>query len=157
MVEFGPPQTYTEIQSFLSSVGHYQQFIKGIVHTAQPLHEHLSGEGASKKNEQVTLTEEALGAFEMIKKACLEAPMLAFADFNKPFPLKTNASNLGLGALLSQKQTNSQYHSVAYANQSLTIHKHNYHSTKQEFLALKVGHCGAVSGIPTLETTHSRN
>ena len=31
------------------------------------------------------LTEEALDAFEMVKKACLKAPVLAFADFNKPF------------------------------------------------------------------------
>ena len=39
---------------------------------------------------------EARDAFEMLKKACLEAPVLAFADFNKPFLLETNASKLGL-------------------------------------------------------------
>ena len=39
--------------------------------------------------------------------------------------------------MLSQKQTDGQYHLVAYANQSLTVHEHNYHSTKQKFLALK--------------------
>ena len=60
-----------------------------------------------------------------------------FANFNKPFLLGTNASNLGLGAVLSQKQTDGQYNPVAYASQSLTIHEHNYHSMKQEFLALK--------------------
>ena len=75
--------------------------------------------------------------FETLKKACLKAPVLAFANFNKPFLLETDASKLGLGAVLSQKQTDSQYHPVAYASQSLTIHEHNYHSTKQEFLALK--------------------
>ena len=57
-----------------------------------------------------------LGAFAMHKKACLEAPVLAFADFNKPFLLKSDASKLGLGAVLSQKQTDSQYHLVAYAS-----------------------------------------
>ena len=62
------------------------------------------------------LTEEALDAFEMLKKACLEAPVLAFADFNKPFLLETDASKLGLGAVLSQKQTDGQYHPVAYAS-----------------------------------------
>ena len=77
--------------------------------------------------------EEARNAFEMLKKACLEAPVLAFADFNKPFLLETDASKLGLGAVLSQKQTDGQYHPLAYTSQSLTIHKHNYHSTKQEF------------------------
>ena len=36
-------------------------------------------------------------AFEMLRKACLEAPVLAFANFNKPFLLETDASKLGLG------------------------------------------------------------
>ena len=43
-------------------------------------------------------------AFEIIKKACLEAPVLAFADFDKAFLLETDASKSGLGAMLSQKQ-----------------------------------------------------
>ena len=73
----------------------------------------------------------------MLKKACLEAPVLAFTDFNKPFLLETNASKLGLGVVLLQKQSDGQYHPVAYVNQFLTIHEHNYHSTMQEFLASK--------------------
>ena len=79
-----------------------------------------------------------LGAFKVLKKACLEAPVLAFTDFNKPFLLETDASKLGLGAVLSQKQTDGQYHPVAYMSWSLTVHEHNYHSTKQELLALKL-------------------
>ena len=76
-------------------------------------------------------------AFEALKKACLKAPVLAFAGFDNPFLLEIDASNLGLGAVLSQKQTNDQYHQVADASQYLTIHEHNYYSTKQEFLAIK--------------------
>ena len=63
--------------------------------------------------------------------------MLAFANFNKPFLLETDVSKLGLGAVLSQKQTNGWYHPVAYASHSLTVHEFNYHLAKQEFLALK--------------------
>ena len=63
--------------------------------------------------------------------------MLAFADFNKPFLLETDTSKLGLGAVLSQKQPDGQGHPVAYVSWYLTVHEHNYHSTKQEFLALK--------------------
>ena len=44
-------------------------------------------------------------AFEILKKACFEAPVLTFADFNKPFLLETDASKLGLGVVLSQKQS----------------------------------------------------
>ena len=91
--------------TFLSLVGHYRQFIKRFTYFAQPLNELLSGEGASKKDEQVTLMENALGAFETLRTACLMAFVLAFADFNKPFLLETDASKLGPGAGLSQKQT----------------------------------------------------
>ena len=49
VVEFCPPQTYTEIQAFLGLVGHYQWFSKGFSCMAQPIHEHLSGEGAGKR------------------------------------------------------------------------------------------------------------
>ena len=58
-------------------------------------------------------------------------------DFNKPLLLETDASKLGLGAVLPQKQTDGQYHPVAYVSWSLTVHEHNYHSSKQEFLTLK--------------------
>ena len=89
---------------------------------AQPLHKYLSREGASKKNEWVILTENALGALETLKKACLKAPVLEFADFNKPFLLETDANKLGMGAVPSQKQTDSPYHPVAYRSWSLTVH-----------------------------------
>ena len=49
--EFPPSHTYTEIRAFLGLVGHYRWFIKGVAHIAQPLHEHLSGEGAHKKKQ----------------------------------------------------------------------------------------------------------
>ena len=104
---------------------------------AQPLNEHLSGEGASRKLEQVSLYEEALEAFQALKQACMNSPVLAFADYTKDFLLETDASKEGLGAVLSQKQEDGQFHLVAYASQALTTHERNYHSTKLEFLALK--------------------
>ena len=97
----------------------------------------LSAEGTSKECEHVTLTEDVLGAFKMLKKACLEAPVLSFADFNKLFLMETDVSKLALEAVLSQKQTDGQYNPVAYRSQSLTVHEENYHSTKQDFLVLK--------------------
>ena len=73
----------------------------------------------------------------LLRRLVSKAPVLAFADFDKPFLLKTDTSELGLGAVLSQKQTDSWYHLVAYASRSLTIHEFNDHSKKHEFLALK--------------------
>ena len=47
------PQTYMEIQAFLDLIGHYRQLIKGFAQIAQLLNEHLAGEGAGRKLEQV--------------------------------------------------------------------------------------------------------
>ena len=77
---------------------------KGFAHIAQLLNEHLTGEGASRKLEQVSLLEDALKAFDTLKQACMSTPILAFANYTKEFLLETDASKEGLGAVLSQKQ-----------------------------------------------------
>ena len=126
-----------EIWAFLGLIGHYRGFIKGFAWIAQPLNEHLAGEGASRKSEWVLLSEDALEAFQALKWACMSSPVLAFANYMKDFLLETDASKEGLGVVLSQKQADGHYHLVAYGSQALTAHEKNYHSTKLEFLALK--------------------
>ena len=64
-------------------------------------------------------------------------PILVFPDFDKPFLLETDASKEGLGAVLSQKQSDGCYHPVTFGSCPLTPSKKNYHSSKLEFLALK--------------------
>ena len=137
ITEYAPLQTYTEIRAFLGLVGHYTWFIKGFTQIAQLLNEHLAGEGASRKSEQVSLSEEALEAFKALKQACMNSPVLAFADYTKDFLLETDASKEGLGAVLSQKQEDGQFHLVAYGSWALITHEKNYYSMKLEFLALK--------------------
>ena len=118
-------------------MGHYRWFIKGYARIAQPLNEHLAGEGASRKSEQVSLSEEALTAFKALKQACMNSPMLDFNDYTKDFLLETDASKEGLGAVLSQKQEDGWFHPVAYGSWVLATHEKNYHSTKLEILVLK--------------------
>ena len=96
-----------------------------------------SGENKDKKSESVTLTSEALDAFQVLKEKCVQAPVLAFPDFQKPFLLETDASGKGLGTVLSQKQEDGRYHPIAFASRVLTDTEQRYHSNKQEFLALK--------------------
>ena len=92
-----PPDTYTKVKSFVGLVGHYRRFIKGFARIAAPLYDLTSGENKDKKSERVDLPTEALEAFEHLKAACLQAPILAFPDFDKPFLLETDASGKGLG------------------------------------------------------------
>ena len=53
----------------------------------------------------------------------MSAPILALTDYMKKFLLETNASKEGLGAVLSQKQADGQYHPVTYGSRSLTAHE----------------------------------
>ena len=78
ITECAPPQMYTEVHAFLSLVGHYQWFIKGFVHIAQLLNEHLTGEGASRKSERVLLSKGTLEAFETLKKGMYDCPHFGF-------------------------------------------------------------------------------
>ena len=102
-----------------------------------PLYDLTSGDNKDKKSEHVDLSPEALEAFDHLKAACLQAPILAFLDFDKPFLLEMDASRGGLGAVLSQKQADGRYHPIAYASCVMNETEQRYHSNKQEFLALK--------------------
>ena len=157
IAEYAPLKTYTEIRAFRGLVGHYRHFIKGFARIAQPLNEHLVGEGASKKSERVSLSKEALKVFEQLKQACMNSPVLAFAEYIKDFLLETDASKEGLGAVLSQKQEDGWFHLVAYGSRVLSTHKKNYHSTKLEFLALKWALTGAFQRILAILTLPGQN
>ena len=85
------PDTYTKVKSFVGLIGHYRCFIKGFAKIAVPLYDLTSGENKDKKLEHVDLSPEAREAFQRLKAACLQAPILAFPDFNKPFLLETDA------------------------------------------------------------------
>ena len=130
IAECVPPQTNMEICTLPGLVGHYWQFIKGFTWITQPLNEHLTREGASRKSEWVSLSEDALETFQALKQACMSSPILAFADYTKDFLLKTDASKEGLGVVLSQKQADGHYHLVTYGSQALTAHERNYYSPK---------------------------
>ena len=132
-----PPDTYTKVKSFVGLVGHYRHFIKGFAKIAAPLYDLTSGDNKDKKSEHVDLSPEAREAFDRLKAACLQAPILSFPDFTKLFLLETDASGRGLGAVLSQKQADGQYHPIAYASRVMNETEQRYHSNKQEFLALK--------------------
>ena len=123
-----PLDTYTKVKSFVGLVGHYRCFIKGFAKIAAPLYDLTSGDNKDKKSEHVDLSPEALEAFDHLKAACLQAPILVFLDFNKPFLLETDVSGRGLGAVLSQKQADGRYHPITYASCVMNETEQRYHS-----------------------------
>ena len=137
IAEMAPLANYMEVRCFLGMTGFFRRFIKNYARIAKPLNDILEGEASKMKSEAVTLPSEAMEAFECLKMCCMAPPVLAFADFKKEFQLETDASSEGLGAMLSQKQSDGKWHPVAFRSCELKGGEAKYHSLKLEFLALK--------------------
>ena len=99
----------------------------------------MRGDLHKKKKESLTLNQEAKEAFNILKKSVMTAPVLVYPDPNKEYLIQMDASKLGLGAVLSQKQSDGRYHPVAFGSQALRGAEHKYNSTKLKFLTMKWG------------------
>ncbi|VDL58245.1 unnamed protein product [Hymenolepis diminuta] len=91
------------------------------------------------KNSKFLWTEQCTATFEELKRRLTSAPILAFPNLSNnqgTFILDTDASNIVLGAVLSQIQ-NSVEHSLAYSSKTLSNSEQNYCATKLELLAVK--------------------
>ena len=90
--------------SFLGYVGDYRRFIKDLSKISKPIREVIIGlENLSKRVAKKTLinwSEAAQSAFEVLKKFCVNAPILAFPNYKLPFILHTDSSTEILGAVL---------------------------------------------------------
>ena len=113
IAEIMPPTTYTQVHKFLGAIGYFRCFIKGYARIAKWLNDLLQGENSKLKSQLPGLPLDTLATFQELKMKCLTVPVLAFVDFRKPFLLETDASIEGLGAVLSQKQDDGQYHPIA--------------------------------------------
>ncbi|KAL0152849.1 hypothetical protein M9458_051843 [Cirrhinus mrigala] len=86
--------------------------------------------------ERIRWSEEAERAFQIIKWALTTEPVLRAPDFTCPFLLQTDASDTGLGAMLSQVQ-NGEEHPVVYISRKLSQAERNYAAVEKEALAIK--------------------
>ncbi len=138
------PSSVTELRSFLGFSSYYRQFVEGFAKLAAPLHK-LVGELAGVKGKQTgrsfasAWSERCQVSFEGLKGNLTTTPVLAYADFSRPFILEVDASYQGLGAVLSQ-ENEGKVRPVAYASRSLRPTERNmsnYSSMKLEFVALK--------------------
>ena len=113
-MEYPELTTYTSICGFRGIVRHYRQFIKDFAKITEPLHDYTRGNLHKKKKGLLTLNKDAKEAFNVLKKAVMTAPVLAYPDPNKEYLLETDASKFGHGAVLLQKQSDGRYHPVAF-------------------------------------------
>ena len=137
IVEWPRPTTVTEVRSFLGFTNYYRKFIHRYAQVAKPLNKLIAGENAKCKRKKVEWSPECEIAMEKLKKLCTSTPILAYADYTKPFRLNTDASTEGLGAVLYQTQDDGTERVISYASRSLSKSERNYDAHKLEFLALK--------------------
>uniref|UniRef100_A0A8C2AXX8 Gypsy retrotransposon integrase-like protein 1 n=2 Tax=Cyprinus carpio TaxID=7962 RepID=A0A8C2AXX8_CYPCA len=143
--EWPVPSTLKELRSFLGFCSYYRRFIEGFSQIAGPLHDRVNmclRETSPIKAAQVfksSWSSQCQTAFECLKDKLTSAPTLGYADFTLPFVIETDASNLGLGAVLYQHQKGKKT-VIAYASRRLRgaeKNDQNYSSMKLELLALK--------------------
>lgn len=124
------PKTRKEVQQFLGLASYYRRFVKDFATIAKPLHR------LTEKNFPFEWTTLCQTSFDELKRKLVTAPILVFPDFSRPFILDTDASDFGMGAVLSQEHEDRSEHVIAYASKTLSKAERKYCVTRKELLAV---------------------
>ena len=130
MRDFAVPSSLTDVRAFIGMASYYRRFIKNFADIAAPLHNM-----AKCGKQEFSWTPSADRAFKEVKSYLCSAPILSLLDFSLPFTVYTDASDIGLGAVLTQ-QRGEHEHVIAYASRTLTAAERNYSTTEKECLAI---------------------
>ena len=125
VLNFKQLKTVKDVQFFLGLAGYYRKFIKNFSSIAKPL---------SKLTQKDTIFDWTLNcekAFYDLKNALISPPVLRFPNFKEQFTLTTDASNQGLGAVLSQNG-----HPCLFISRTLNKAEERYSTSEKELLAI---------------------
>ncbi|GFS91701.1 retrovirus-related Pol polyprotein from transposon 297 [Trichonephila clavipes] len=108
ITELKPPKNSKEVSKFLGMAGWYKNFIPQYADICEPLYR------LKKKRAKFNWSTEAQDSFDKIKRALTEAPVLQLPNFTEQFNLFTDASGVGIGAVLNQN-----HRPIAFASRTL--------------------------------------
>ena len=124
------PQNQTDIRSFVGLCSYYRRFIPDFATVAKPLIT------LTEKNVTFKWGQEQERAWTTLKQKLTTAPILAYPDRDATFVLDTDASNFGIGAVLSQVSKDGREKVVAYGSRVLSKAERRYCITRRELLAV---------------------
>ena len=127
--EWPTPTSASTLHSFLGLCSYYCRFVRGFANIAAPLHR------LTEKDKAFVWTHECDVEFHRLKQVMSQAPVLAYPTLEGAFVLDTDASNTGIGAVLSQTQGREE-RVIAYFSRSLAKSERQYCVTRNELLAL---------------------
>ena len=123
------PINVKQLKSYLGMASYYRKFIPNFSRIAAPLHALL------KANVPFVWETEQELAFQKLKDKLVSKPILQYPDFTKDFILTTDASNEGLGAILSQGEIGKDL-PISFASRNLNKAERNYSTSEKELLAI---------------------
>jgi len=129
ITEWPTPKTVRDIRSFLGLCSYYRRFVENFSGIAKPLHE------LTEKARAFRWTDKCEQAFRMLKLKLADTPILAYPLNEGLFVLDTDASGIGLGAVLSQTQDEEE-RVIAYYSKCLSKAERHYCVTRRELLAV---------------------
>ena len=125
------PRDVKELRRALGSFAYVQRWIPGVADTARPLYDALDKDGKQK----LIWTEEMTSSFNKLKQQVSDAVALHLPDFTKPFTLVTDASDVGAGAMLANRDGQT-LKPLGFFHHALTQHEKKYSTTEKELLAV---------------------
>ena len=123
------PQDVHEVRSVLGMFSYYRRFIPHFSEIAKPLIK------LTEKDRAFTWSEEQEQAFSTLKTSLIESPVLSHPKSEGQFVLDTDASNEGIGAVLSQIQDGEE-RVIAFGSKTLSKTEKNYCITRKELWAV---------------------
>lgn len=129
VAKFPIPKNQKDVKSFLGLAGYYRRFIKNFSQLTKPLTNLL------KKDTEFEWNDLCQNAFTETKQLLVNKPILQYPDFSRPFIVTTDASNVAIGAILSQGNIGEDL-PIAYISRTLNKAEKNYNTTEKELLAI---------------------
>ena len=129
--EFERPKNKKNVRQLLGKVNFYYKYIENACEKLEPLHNLL------RKNVEFKWNSDCEDAFENIKSYLCSAPILSIYDQSRPVFIYTDASGVGLGAILKQPQDDGLLHPVAYFSRRLKPTESKRKAIYLECLAIK--------------------